>query len=353
MRSGSSSAACASSSAESGAVATTSSASTRARELVDRICGDQAERAIHSRFLSSSVRETLIGANGAACSSEISPALRSSSSARKATAWSMRGSVRSRRRGRSGAAGGAAPGSARGSATRAEIAAACARARPAAAARASRRERRREPLGILGAAARRRRRERGRPDAEVAVALAGEALREPGGRLLHAAVLGQAPRELLRRLLGLELGELRLLVREQRARLQLEQRRDQHEELAAGLEIELVPLGEPLDEGDHDRGHVDVGRLELLPQEERQQQVEGTLERVEVQLELAHFHRGRNASRGVGRGRAGPPSSAAARPCAHAAAGCGSSSRMNWAQMNHARARMKTTAATSAFVRTP
>ena len=37
------------------------------RELVNRVHGDQAERAIHSLFLSSSGRETLIGANGAAC----------------------------------------------------------------------------------------------------------------------------------------------------------------------------------------------------------------------------------------------------------------------------------------------
>ena len=74
------------------------------------------------------------------------------------------------------------------------------------------------------------------------------------------------------------------------AGLQLEQRGDQNEELAAGLEIELVPLGEALDEGDHDRRHVDLGRLELLFQEQREQQVEGALERVEVQLEFAHNH---------------------------------------------------------------
>src|ERR671912_507110 len=58
----------------------------RAGELVDRIRGDQAERAIHSAVLSVSGRETLIRAKGAACSRAISPALRSSSRARKATA---------------------------------------------------------------------------------------------------------------------------------------------------------------------------------------------------------------------------------------------------------------------------
>ena len=149
-------------------------------------------------------------------------------------------------------------------------------------------QRRGELLGVLRRELPLRpRRERRRADAEVAVALAGEPLGEPAGRLLHPAVLGEPPRELLGRLLRLELGELRLLVGEERARLQLEQRRDQDEELAARLEVELVPLGQPLDERDDDRGHVDLGRLELLLQEQRQEQVEGALEGVEVQLELA------------------------------------------------------------------
>ena len=131
------------------------------------------------------------------------------------------------------------------------------------------------------------RRDRRGADAEITVALAREALREPAGGLLHPAVLGEPPRELLGGLLRLELGELGLLVGEERASLQLQQRRDQDEELAAGFEIELVSLGEPLDESDDDRGHVDLGRLELLLQQQRQQQVEGALERVEVQLKLA------------------------------------------------------------------
>src|SRR5262249_52914262 len=64
----------------------------RPGETVDRIGGDQAERAFHSEILSLSARETLIGLNGAAWLRSISPALWSSSSARRATACSMRGS---------------------------------------------------------------------------------------------------------------------------------------------------------------------------------------------------------------------------------------------------------------------
>ena len=77
------------------------------------------------------------------------------------------------------------------------------------------------------------------------------------------------------------------------ARLQLEQRGDEHEELAARLEVELLPLGEPLEEGEHDPGHVDLAQLELVLQDERQQQVERALEGVEVELELPDDHAAR------------------------------------------------------------
>ena len=56
---------------------------------------------------------------------------------------------------------------------------------------------------------------------------------------------------------------------------------DEHEELAAGLQIELVALGEPLDERDDDSRDVHLGQVELLLQHQRQEQVERPLERVE------------------------------------------------------------------------
>ena len=69
--------------------------------------------------------------------------------------------------------------------------------------------------------------------------------------------------------------------------LELEQRGDEDEELAARVQVELVALGQALDERHDDRGHVDLGRLDRLLQEQRQQQVERALEGVEVQLEIA------------------------------------------------------------------
>jgi hypothetical protein len=155
-------------------------------------------------------------------------------------------------------------------------------------------QRRGERLGLLRRELPLRpRRERRRAEAEEAVALLVETRREPRRGLLHPPVLGEPPRELLRGLLRLEVGELRLLVREQRARLQLEQRRDEHEELAAGVEVELVALEQPLDEGDDDPRDVHVGEVDLLLQHQRQEQVERAFEGVQVQLELAHDHRGR------------------------------------------------------------
>ena len=134
------------------------------------------------------------------------------------------------------------------------------------------------------------------------------------GRLLHPAVLGEPARELFGGLLRLELGELGLLVREERARLQLEQRRDQDEELAAGLEIELVALRKPLDESDHDRGHVDRRPARAPPSGAASGAGRrGPRTRRGPARARARPWRAAEASGGVGRGRAGRPSSASAR----------------------------------------
>jgi hypothetical protein len=74
-------------------------------------------------------------------------------------------------------------------------------------------------------------------------------------------------------------------------RLQLEQRRDEQEELATHFEVELVPLGHELDEREDDRCHVDLARLELFLQQEREEEVERAFERIEVELELTHGSR--------------------------------------------------------------
>ena len=125
-----------------------------------------------------------------------------------------------------------------------------------------------------------------------------EPLCEPCRPVLGPAVLGEPPRQLLGGRLGLELGELGVLLREEAARLQLEQRGDEDEELAAGVEVEAVALGEMLDERDDDLCEIDLAEGKLVAEHERQQEIERPFERVEVEVELADRccrHRGRLA----------------------------------------------------------
>src|SRR4029450_3830650 len=98
------------------------------------------------------------------------------------------------------------------------------------------------------------------------------------------------------------------------AGLDLQQRGDQDQELAARIEVDLVARREVLDERDDDVRDVDLGRLELLLEDEGEEEVERALERVEVQLEVANRRRhGGESSRAVGRARPARPSSASAR----------------------------------------
>ncbi len=89
---------------------------------------------------------------------------------------------------------------------------------------------------------------------------------------------------------------------------QLEERRDQDEELAAGVEVELVAVGQPFDERDDDPRHVDLRRLDRVLEQKGQEEVERPLEGIEVQLEIAD---------GTGHGRTLAPRSDAALRHAH------------------------------------
>ena len=82
---------------------------------------------------------------------------------------------------------------------------------------------------------------------------------------------------------------------EHQPRLQLQQRRDQHDELGGGLEVELAALLEVVEVGEHDLGELQLEQVDLFAQHQRQQQVERPAEDVEVELERgeAHAHRGR------------------------------------------------------------
>ena len=151
-------------------------------------------------------------------------------------------------------------------------------------------QRRRERLGILlrqPALATRRKRRGAEP--EVPVTLVRKPFREPLRCALDPPVLLEAPCQLFRRFLGLEILDVRL-TGEEATCLQLQQRRDQDQELAAGVQVELIALGEPLDEREHDPRHVDLDERQLLLQDEGEEQVERALERVEVELQFSDTH---------------------------------------------------------------
>ena len=120
------------------------------------------------------------------------------------------------------------------------------------------------------------------------------ALGQVRARAAEADVLQHPLHQFLGRLGGRQLVELLdLLAGEHQPRLELQQRRDQHEELRRGLQIELVERLEMVQVGDDDLGEIDLEQVELLPQDQREQQVKGTREDVEVQLQLGDAHAGK------------------------------------------------------------
>ena len=105
-------------------------------------------------------------------------------------------------------------------------------------------------------------------------------------------VLEHPGEQLVGRLARLQVEPLLVLVHGQhQARLQLQQRRDQHEELGGRLEVELARALEVLDVGEHHLGQVDLEQVDLLLEDQRQQQVERPLEDLEVEVEIDYGHR--------------------------------------------------------------
>ena len=114
------------------------------------------------------------------------------------------------------------------------------------------------------------------------------------GRLAVAVVLEHPREQLLRRLDGLEVEALLVIRGQHQPRLQLEQRRDQDQELGGGLEVELAGALEVLDVREHDLREVDLEQVDLLLQHQRQEQVEGPVEDLEVEVERGDGHRRRD-----------------------------------------------------------
>ena len=104
--------------------------------------------------------------------------------------------------------------------------------------------------------------------------LVGEQAGQVLGGAPVAAGVEQAGEQLLGGLVGREVQQLLVLARQHQPRLQLEQRRDEHEELGGDLEVELAAGLEVVEVGQDDVGQLDLEQVDLLAQDEGQEQVE-------------------------------------------------------------------------------
>ena len=137
-------------------------------------------------------------------------------------------------------------------------------------------------------------------------ALGLEAGGELGAGVLVAAVLEHPRQQLVGGLLGPEI-ELGILgLRQHQPRLELEQSRDQDEELGGRLQLQLAGLLEAGDVGDDDLAELNLQQADLLAQHDCQEQVERPGEDVEVELEIGGAHGSRVGGAAVGNGPPGP-----------------------------------------------
>ena len=77
---------------------------------------------------------------------------------------------------------------------------------------------------------------------------------------------------------------------EHQARLQLQQRGDQHDELGGRLQVQLAALLEVVEVGEHDLRERELEQVDLFAQHEREQQVERAGEDLQVELERGEAH---------------------------------------------------------------
>ena len=131
---------------------------------------------------------------------------------------------------------------------------------------------------------------RGRLAKAHAVLAREQLLQMSGGGAVAAGV--EHPREqLLGGLAGFDVEQLLvLLAGDHQPRLELQQRGDEHDEFGRGLQVELAARFEVVEVGEHDVGELELEQVDLLAQDQRQQQVEGPAEQVEVELEVGDAH---------------------------------------------------------------
>ena len=163
-----------------------------------------------------------------------------------------------------------------------------------------RRESRRRAHGAGSAASGAGRRSRAGGTGDAAVEPAGvlvPARAQRAGHVLELAVADEPLEQPLGGLARVELLELLLdVVLEQQARLHLEQRRHEHDELRGGVEVELAAVGEPQDVLGDDARDAHLPDVDLVLEDERDEEVERPVEDVEVEIEAPRAVRRRRAA---------------------------------------------------------
>ena len=139
--------------------------------------------------------------------------------------------------------------------------------------------------------------------AEAHAVLCRQQAAEVRRRRAVAARVEHPRKQLLGSRLGLDVELLFLLAEQHQARLQLKQRRDQHDEFGRRLELELAARFEVVEVCEHDLGELQLEQVDLFAQHQREQQVERAREEVEIQLEIGEGH----GCQGTERSRRGAP----------------------------------------------
>ncbi len=121
--------------------------------------------------------------------------------------------------------------------------------------------------------------------AEAHTVLGCQQLAQMRGRGAIAASVEHPREQLLGGLPGLEVEHLLLFAAEHQAGLELQEGGDQHDELGGGLQVKLAARFEMVKIGEHDFGQLQLQQVDLFAQHEREQQIEGAAEDVEVKLE--------------------------------------------------------------------
>src|SRR6185437_4369808 len=121
--------------------------------------------------------------------------------------------------------------------------------------------------------------------------LAFEQLQKVGRGRAIAACLEHPLEQLLGCLAGLDVEQVLAVLGEHQARLQFQEGRDQDDELGGRLQVQLATSLEMVEVGEYDICQLELEQIHLLAQDQGEQEVERTVEDLQVEIERGKRHR--------------------------------------------------------------